>query len=425
MSNLTVALSDAPLTFSRTLLVMSSRLMGPSPPALRWFRRAWTLAWRFGGSQCFSGAPGLHAGVVETAPGRRECGAAIRFGRGFGRPTDRFRGVSGRAKSCRSSGKRSPLLIRVMESVDHVQPDRFRRPLPRAVGMSVAEPIALDGLADLAGRYRGVICDVWGVLHNGQRLYPGVGDALAGLRANMGPVVLLSNAPKSARTISSSIAAMGLPATAYDRVMSSGSLVRDVLRTAIAKKGGPIRVLFIGKAGDREIIEDLDVTVTDDAGAADLFLACGFDPGYSLDLAPYEPTLRAALGAGHEMICANPDRWAPSGDRLAPCAGLFADRYETMGGRALRCGKPFAEAFEAAIEALSGLADRPLTRREILVIGDGPETDIAGAERMGLDCVLIESGLHSAPGGSAAPAPRPGLARHRPTYTLESLRWRG
>ncbi|MFX6760178.1 hypothetical protein ABTH30_25075, partial [Acinetobacter baumannii] len=56
-------------------------------------------------------------------------------------------------------------------------------------------PVNLRGLAPIADRYDGFILDVWGVLHDGERLYPGVDNALQRLKAAGKRIVLLSNAP--------------------------------------------------------------------------------------------------------------------------------------------------------------------------------------------------------------------------------------
>ena len=41
----------------------------------------------------------------------------------------------------------------------------------------------IAGLSTLAEAYDGVICDVWGVLHNGISPYPAAAEALARFRA--------------------------------------------------------------------------------------------------------------------------------------------------------------------------------------------------------------------------------------------------
>jgi ribonucleotide monophosphatase NagD (HAD superfamily) len=63
-----------------------------------------------------------------------------------------------------------------------------------------------------------------------------------------------------------------------------------------------------------------------------------------------------------------------------------------MGGEVVYYGKPYPAVFERAVAELRAKApaQRPL------VIGDGIETDILGAQRMGLDALFIGGGIHGA-----------------------------
>ncbi|HRE14283.1 MAG TPA: hypothetical protein PLD37_08835, partial [Usitatibacteraceae bacterium] len=53
-------------------------------------------------------------------------------------------------------------------------------------------PVALAGVEGLAARFDGLIVDQWGVLHDGERPYPGALDCLERLAAAGKPVVVLS-----------------------------------------------------------------------------------------------------------------------------------------------------------------------------------------------------------------------------------------
>ena len=62
-------------------------------------------------------------------------------------------------------------------------------------GVSDMTVSMVSGLAAVAGQYDGFILDLWGVLHDGERPFPGVLDALERLRRQAKRVVILSNAP--------------------------------------------------------------------------------------------------------------------------------------------------------------------------------------------------------------------------------------
>jgi ribonucleotide monophosphatase NagD (HAD superfamily) len=90
---------------------------------------------------------------------------------------------------------------------------------------------------------------------------------------------------------------------------------------------------------------------------------------------------------GLQMVCANPDIVVPRGDRFVDCAGALARAYEAIGGEVLYYGKPHLPIYKTALEA-AGNAKRPL------VIGDGLETDIRGANRAGIDALFVAHGVH-------------------------------
>ncbi len=79
--------------------------------------------------------------------------------------------------------------------------------------MTQPESIPLiDGLSSLVSRYDLILCDVWGVLHNGVSAYPEAADALSRFRAGGGLVVLISNAPRPGPSIAAQLDEFGVSA---------------------------------------------------------------------------------------------------------------------------------------------------------------------------------------------------------------------
>jgi ribonucleotide monophosphatase NagD (HAD superfamily) len=93
------------------------------------------------------------------------------------------------------------------------------------------------------------------------------------------------------------------------------------------------------------------------------------------------------------MICANPDKIVRVGDRIIYCAGALAARYAEKGGSVVMAGKPYAPIFDLAIAEAGRIAGRTFAKRDVLMIGDGPETDVKGAADFGLDCLFITGGI--------------------------------
>ncbi len=96
-------------------------------------------------------------------------------------------------------------------------------------------PRLIAGLSELAFAYDALICDVWGVIHDGHKAHPAAAQALARFRENHGPVVLLTNAPRLPSEVAAQCAAYGVPAGCYDAIVSSGGAARDDLARRAAQ----------------------------------------------------------------------------------------------------------------------------------------------------------------------------------------------
>ncbi len=251
-----------------------------------------------------------------------------------------------------------------------------------------AAPRAIAGLHALAGDYRALLCDVWGVLHNGVVPYLEGAAALARFRAEGGLVVLITNAPRPWESVREQLAALGVPASAWDAIVTSGDVTRGVLAAA----GEP--VFHLGPARDLPLYRDLPVLLAVEADAG-IVCCTGLLDDEIETAADYEDQLARLAERGLPMVCANPDLVVDRGGRLIPCAGALAVRYAELGGAVTLIGKPHPAIYEEALAIFATLAGRPLPHREILAIGDGAETDIRGAARAGLDALFITSGIHA------------------------------
>jgi HAD superfamily hydrolase (TIGR01459 family) len=281
----------------------------------------------------------------------------------------------------------------------------------------------LDGIAPLADRYDGFVLDIWGVVHDGRRPYPGVADAFAALKARGKRVALLSNAPRRSHVVDTLLTGMGLDRGLWDATITSGELAWRALqdRAALGYGGS---ALHIGPERDLSTVEGLDITLVSDAAQAEWVLNTGPDPERGNGaVEPYRPMLEACAARRLPMLCVNPDRFVMVGEQRVICAGALADLYVTLGGPAAReIGKPDPAVYAPVLEAL-GIADRA----RVVAIGDSPHTDLAGAQAAGLDAVWALTGLAAHAHGEApdparlaAVAAQEGVA---PVAALTGLRW--
>jgi HAD superfamily hydrolase (TIGR01459 family) len=255
--------------------------------------------------------------------------------------------------------------------------------------MTAATPPRLTGLSQIADDYDALICDVWGVLHNGRESFAAAAQALIRFRQTRGPVVLLTNAPRRAPEVAAQLERLKVPAGAYDSIMSSGEATRAELER---RAGGrePLALYHLGPERDRGVYEGLNVRLVDVAQAA-LILCTGLFDDDNETPDDYRPMLEAARTRGLLLVCANPDVVVQRGTQLLYCAGAIARLYAELGGKVLNFGKPYRPVYDAALAALARV--KPATR--VLVIGDGVETDIKGANDCGLDALLVTGGIHA------------------------------
>ena len=246
----------------------------------------------------------------------------------------------------------------------------------------------LAGLGQIAGRYDCLLCDVWGVLHNGESARDLAVEALRRFRAQ-GPVILLSNAPRPACDLMLQFARVGVPADCYDAILTSGMAARQALERR--QSGGLLRLFHLGPERDRGVFAGLDVRLCE-AREAELILCTGLYDDEHETPEDYRALLRPAAEARLGFICANPDLKVQRGANLVYCAGALAALYEELGAEVTYYGKPHRPIYDAALALAADLGGHSILRP--LAVGDGLTTDVMGANRAGLDVLFIADGVH-------------------------------
>jgi HAD superfamily hydrolase (TIGR01459 family) len=260
----------------------------------------------------------------------------------------------------------------------------------------------ISGLADLAPAYRGLLCDVWGVVHDGASAYPAAADALLRYRRDGGKVILITNAPRPKADVIDQLDRFGVPRAAYDDVVTSGESARHVLA---ARPG--VRIHHVGPERDLPIYFGLQVEFADEEDCEMISCTGLFDDERETP-DDYLESMTDWQERGVPMLCVNPDIVVERGDRLVWCAGALAERYREMNGQTMIVGKPYAPIYEAALARLNELVGRPVPKSSVLAIGDGIDTDVRGAVGQGIDILFATGGIHAAVFG---PRDQPDLAK--------------
>ncbi len=247
----------------------------------------------------------------------------------------------------------------------------------------------IRGLSEIATDYDSLICDVWGVLHNGKQAQPAAWEACIRFREMGKPVILFSNAPRLAGEVKKQLDKMGVPQVAYDDIVTSGAVTRAELEKRT--RAHTLRLLHIGPERDHSVYQGLNVSMVG-ASEAELVLCTGFYDDEKEKPEDYRARFAPLIARKLTLLCVNPDIVVQRGEKLIYCAGALARLYEQMGGKIEYYGKPHLPIYAAALTRARdvGRAMRPL------VVGDGLETDIKGANTANLDALFVMDGVFAA-----------------------------
>jgi len=255
--------------------------------------------------------------------------------------------------------------------------------------MSVAPPHLIPHFSALAPDYDAILCDVWGVVHNGVAAFPPACDALMRARARGAAVVFITNAPRQSDVVVHYLDRLHVPREAYDAIVSSGDVTRNELRKHAGQS-----MFHIGPERDRSIYSGLNLRFAS-LEEADFVICSGLDDDDVETPEDYRARLELMLKRKLFMVCGNPDMVVERGDRLVYCAGAIAELYATMGGEVLYAGKPYRPIYDLALEKAAAAAGHAIDRKRVLAIGDSVRTDLKGAHTAGVDFLFVTAGIHA------------------------------
>lgn len=250
----------------------------------------------------------------------------------------------------------------------------------------------IQSIHEISDHYDYFIFDVWGVVHDGSNAYPGAIDAITYLRKKGKKICFLSNAPRRSHKVATMLEKFGVTPNLYDFVMSSGEATYlDLKKNQEAgfKDFGP-NYFYIGPQKDIDLLNGLNYKRVENASEAHFAVTTGFDGDDSI-LAEKMPQALAAKENNLTLICVNPDMIVVKQDgREMICAGALAKEYQALGGKVIYYGKPFSSVYKIVCE----IFNHPKNEK-ILMIGDGIETDIKGANDFKIDSLLVTGGILS------------------------------
>jgi len=243
------------------------------------------------------------------------------------------------------------------------------------------------GLGAVRSQFNVAFCDVWGVLHNGERVNGRAVEALQSFRKEGGAVILVTNAPRPSAEIEGELLAMGVPQNAFDALVSSGEVTRDLIAQYQGKS-----IYRLGPKDDDGLFEGIDVQfgTLEQAQA----IVCS-DLEYGRTPEDYAQEVLDWKARGLPFICANPDKFVEIGDQLIYCGGALADVYSDAGGEVVMAGKPFPPIYAKASQLALATRNIAIKDQRVIAIGDSARTDATGAANTGAGFLFISGSIHA------------------------------
>ena len=254
--------------------------------------------------------------------------------------------------------------------------------------INIKKPIKINNFSEIDEKYDSIICDIWGVIHNGHELFSSSVECLLRYKKLGYPIILVTNAPRPSSEIKVILEKMGLNEKCYDKIITSGDLTQKILNKGDLGSS----CYHIGPDRDLKVFEGVNVKRVDFENADFIFVTGLYDDENENEES-YLPLLELAKKRNLKLLCANPDIWVQRGNELVPCAGAISKKYKSIGGDTINIGKPFSPIFDEASKQIEFISEN--NKNSTIVIGDGIDTDIKGANNYKLDSLLTLGGLFS------------------------------
>ena len=251
-----------------------------------------------------------------------------------------------------------------------------------------------------------VLADLDGVVYKGENAIPHAVESLNAAAETIRVGYITNNASRTDATVAGHLTELGLHVQPTDVVTSPQAAVRLLAQHVPAGAN----ILVVGGDGLVDEVQKAGFSVTRSAEDDPAAVIQGFSPDIGwAHLAEASFALQGRSDADRPWIATNTDWTIPLARGIAPGNGTLVSAVHTAVGRLpLVAGKPERAIFDEAVARFGA--------RKPLFIGDRLDTDILGANRAGIDSVLVLTGID---GGKQLLAAE---ADARPTYILDDLR---
>jgi len=252
----------------------------------------------------------------------------------------------------------------------------------------------VDNFKSIIDKYKIVFFDAFGVIKNYSGLVSGIENTFNYLEREKKEYYIVTNdASRGPQQLAESYHRMGLKAITADRIVSSGMLTKEFLDFKVpdgivAYLGTPNSAHYIERSGLQTLpMSEVNEHNMDKVSALIFLDDEGFD--WCQDL---NKTVNLIRKKTIPVIVANTDRAYPlSASNVSIAIGGIAAMIESVVGKQfIRFGKADLQMFMFAYDLIREY--RPISKSDIVMVGDTLNTDILGGNKFGLDTVLVLTG---------------------------------
>lgn len=253
----------------------------------------------------------------------------------------------------------------------------------------------LHDFKSVVEKYKIIFFDAFGVIKSYEGLVPGIEKTFDYLKQqNKEYYIVTNDASRSPKELAATYHRLGLDAITHDLIISSGMLAKEYLDLKVndgivAYLGTQSSAHYIDSSGLHTLpISAINQHNIDEVNALVLLDDEGFNWFDDINRAVNILRKRTI-----PAIVANTDNTYPlrgNNDVSIAIGGIATMIESIVGKRFIRFGKPDSQMFMFAFDLLR--ERRPVSKKDILMVGDTLHTDIMGGNKFGLDTVLVLSG---------------------------------
>jgi len=256
--------------------------------------------------------------------------------------------------------------------------------------------IKLKSLSNIVDKYDTFIIDLWGVIHDGKKVYKHAIDCISKLHKLNKKIIIISNSSKSNLITINKLKKLGLNIKMFTKIITSGEVVLEELRSPTFEWSKNLGNKYyhlsnLLEQNKNEFFKKFNKKLVNNINSADFIIASSANP--EISVFEYVPFLKKAYEKNLPLICLNPDYESVERNKYnqkSICMGSVGRLYEDFGGEVHILGKPSKYIYEKATKSIDNFK-----KSTTLAIGDSIPHDIAGALNFGVKNILITSGIHS------------------------------